>query len=116
MQWYPDGWVGPRLDLELAREPGRLRLSGELPPHPELCPGQRLTVFDGRRIVASLELGPGRFEHTVEPAPGEGPVRLALRARRSFVPGPRREAPDDRSLAFRLHEVAWTSGAAAARG
>jgi glycosyltransferase involved in cell wall biosynthesis len=116
MQWYPDGWVGPRLDLELAREPGRLRLSGELPPHAELCPGQRLTVLEGGRIVAGLDLGPGRFEHTVEPAPGEGPVRLALQARRSFVPGLRCEAPDDRWLAYRLHEVAWTSGAPAERG
>ncbi len=72
MQWYPDGWVGPRLDLELAREPGRLRLSGELPHRPELCPGQRLTVCEGGRIVARLALDPGRFEHTFEPAPGDG--------------------------------------------
>jgi glycosyltransferase involved in cell wall biosynthesis len=107
MQWFPDGWVAPRLDLLLARAPGRLRLRGELPPLPELCPGQRLFISERGRTLATCALEPGPFERWIDPAPGDGPVRLEIRARRSFVPGRHRGTPDDRRLAYRLDAVDW---------
>ncbi|MFN7942969.1 MAG: glycosyltransferase family 2 protein [Thermoanaerobaculia bacterium] len=109
LQWFSDGWAGPRLDLLLARQSGHLRLRGDLPPLPELCPGQRLTVRERGRTLATSELAPGPFELRVTPAPGEGPVALEIRARRSFVPGRRRAAPDDRRIAFRLDAVDWVA-------
>lgn len=109
MQWYPDGWVAPRLELLLAREPGRVRLRGELPPFPELCTGQRLIVSEGGKLLAACALDPGPFERWIDPAPGDGPVSLEIRARRSFVPGRRRATPDDRRLAYRLHAVDWVA-------
>jgi glycosyltransferase involved in cell wall biosynthesis len=110
MQWYADGWVAPRLELLLARQPGRLRVRGALPPLPGLFPGQRLRVFEGGRSIATFGLDSGPFERWIDPAPGDGPVRLEIRAERSFVPGRRRATPDDRRLAYQLHGVDWKSG------
>jgi len=101
--WFGDGWAAPRLKYMLP--PGSRRVFVLSGWSPQLSWRQRLSIIAGGECLARREFHGGDFQWRVPMPDSAGPLRLEIRASRSFVPALRGEGSDTRRLAYLLRSI-----------
>ena len=100
--WFHDTWAGRDLRYWLPRGEGRLVLEGFMPAHPNLL-GQRIRISGNGRLLADIEVPPGRFRHKIPISSSEGHLHLGIRASHTHILNVR----DARRLSYVLERIRW---------
>jgi glycosyltransferase involved in cell wall biosynthesis len=108
--WYPDGWVGPKLNYMLGPGSGTVLMQGVVPDHGIADHQQELQISCNGQNLKSIKLPTGEFRLAFDVPPGiaANACTFVVKATRSFLPRQHTRSIDLRRLSYILKSFGWT--------